>query len=190
MPSEQRKPLWLYPNLLSLDAPLVAVAWLYIFAKTWRVDYLPWAAYISLGLVVWVIYVTDRLLDASMRGGTSEKLEARHEFHRKHQRVFRRVAVIAGVVALSLVITHLPLNIYGFAFGAKAWMGHAYVGGILVAAFFILSIFTSHGPHEIPYAKNVLAGISFAGYRWEHCCITKTCQHNQRIWDNQFRSLC
>jgi hypothetical protein len=138
------------------------VAWLYIFAKTWRVDYLPWAAYISLGLVVWVIYVTDRLLDASMRGGASEKLEARHEFHRQHQRVFRRVAVIAGVVALTLVITHLPLNIYGFAFGAKAWMGHAYVGAILVAAFFILSIFSTHGPNEIPYAKNLFAGISFA----------------------------
>ncbi len=162
MPSEQRKPLWLFPNLLSLDAPLVAVAWLYIFAKTWRVDYLPWAAYASLGLVVWVVYVTDRLLDASMRGGTSEKLEARHEFHRQHQRVFRRVAVIAGVVALTLVITHLPLNIYGFAFGARGWMGHAYVGAILVAAFFILSVFSTHGPHETPYAKNVLAGISFA----------------------------
>lgn len=158
----QRKPLWLIPNLLSLDAPLVAVAWLYIFAKTWRVDYLPWAAYISLGLVVWVIYVTDRLLDASMLGGTSEKLEARHEFHHQHQRLFRRVAVLAGVVALTLVITRLPFNIYGFAFGARGWIGHAYVGAILVAAFFILSIFSSHGPHDIPYAKNLFAGISFA----------------------------
>lgn len=162
MPSEQRKPLWLYPNLLSLDAPLVAVAWLYIFAKTWRVDYLPWAAYVSLGLVVWVIYVTDRLLDVSMRVGTPEKLEARHDFHRQHQRVFRRVALLAGVVALTLVITQLPLNIYGFAFGAKGWLGHAYVGAIMVAGFFILSIFSTSGPHDIPYAKNLLAGISFA----------------------------
>ena len=162
VPSVERKPLWLYPNLLSLDAPLVAVAWLYIFAKTWRVEYLPWAAYISLGLIVWVIYVTDRLLDVSMRGDQSEKLESRHEFHRKHQRVFRRVALIAGVVALTLVITHLPLNIYGFAFGARGWMGHAYIGAIMVAGFFILSIFSTHGPNDLPYAKNLLAGCAFA----------------------------
>ncbi|MES2923283.1 MAG: hypothetical protein V4819_17135 [Verrucomicrobiota bacterium] len=154
--------MWLIPNLLSLDAPLVAVAWLYIFAKTWRVDYLEWAAYISLGLIVWVIYVTDRLLDVSMRDGTSEKLEARHEFHRKHHRLFRWAALIAGVVALILVVLRLPLTIYGFALGPNGFIGHAYIGAIMVAAFFFLSVFSSTGPHEIPYAKNVLAGLSFA----------------------------
>jgi hypothetical protein len=162
VPSEQRKPLWLIPNLLSLDAPLVAVTWLYIFAKTWRVNYLPWAAYISLGLVVWVIYVTDRLLDASMRGGSSEKLEPRHQFHRKYQKAFRRLAVLAGFVALILVITRLPLTIYGFALGPNGFVGHAYIGAIMVAAFFILSIASTHGPNDIPYAKNALAGLSFA----------------------------
>ncbi len=162
MPSAQRKPLWLFPNLLSLDAPLVAVAWLFIFAKTWRVDYLPWAAYVSLGLVVWVIYVTDRLLDVSMRDSASEKLGARHEFHRQHQRVFRRVALAAGILALTLVITRLPLSIYGFGIGPNGFLGHAYFGAIVVGAFFVLSIFTAQGPHEIPYAKNVLAGIAFA----------------------------
>lgn len=165
MPSEQRKPLWLIPNLLSLDAPLVAVAWLYIFAKTWRVDYLPWAAYLSLGLVVWVIYVTDRLLDVSIRNGSSEMLEARHEFHRKHQRVFRRMAVLAGVLSLILVTLPLKVNIFGFRFSTGLPMsvyGFSVIGVILVAGFFALSVFSSHGPHEIPYAKNVLAGLAFA----------------------------
>ncbi len=157
----QRKPLWLFPNLLSLDAPLVAVAWLYIFAKTWRVDYLPWAAYISLGLVVWVIYVTDRLLDVSMRGDSSGKLEARHEFHRKHQRVFRRVALLAGIVALTLVVARLPMTVYGFGIDGGT-NGYALIGGIMVAGFFTLSIFATPGPNEIPYAKNLLAGLSFA----------------------------
>ncbi len=165
MPSEQRKPLWLIPNLLSLDAPLVAVAWLYIFAKTWRVDYLPWVAYISLGLVVWVIYVTDRLLDISMRNGTSEKLEARHEFHSRHQSVFRRLALIAGVLSLILVTLPLKVNILGFRFNTGLPMsvyGLSVIGVILVAGFFALSVFSSHGPDEIPYAKNVLAGLAFA----------------------------
>jgi uncharacterized membrane protein YphA (DoxX/SURF4 family) len=152
VPSEQRKPIWLYPNLLSLDAPLVAVAWLYIFAKTWRVVYLPTSTYISLGLVVWVIYVTDRLLDASMNGFSSDRLEARHDFHRKHQKVFRTLALVAGLVALILVVTGLATKIYGYAM----------FGGLLVAGFFTLSVFSSHGPNDIPYTKNVLAGFSFA----------------------------
>ena len=149
--SDPRKPLWLIPNLLSLDAPLVAVAWLYIFAKTWRVDYLPWVAYASLGLVVWLIYATDRLLDVSLRG-LSENLQPRHEFHHKHQRLFRVLVTGAGVLALVLVITGLPVAIYGYAF----------VGGLMVAGFFALSVFSTHGPHELPYGKNIVAGLAFA----------------------------
>lgn len=151
MLSDPRKPLWLIPNLLSLDAPFVAVAWLYIFAKTWRVDYLPWGAYASLGLVVWLIYATDRLLDISMLSPT-EKLKPRHAFHRKHQRKFQLLAVGAGVLALVLVITGLPMTIYGYAF----------VGGLMVAGFFALSVFSTHGPHELPYGKNIVAGLAFA----------------------------
>ena len=162
MPTERRKPIWLIPNLLSLDAPLVAVAWLYIFAKTWRVNYLPWAAYISLGLVVWVIYATDRLLDASIRTGPSEKLEARHIFHRKHQRVFRTAAMVAAMVALILVVTCLPWTIYGIALGPNGFIGYAVIGGILVAGFFTLSVFSGTAPQETPHAKNILAGLSFA----------------------------
>ncbi|MES2658549.1 MAG: hypothetical protein V4689_08020 [Verrucomicrobiota bacterium] len=162
MPSEQRKPLWLIPNLLSLDAPLVAVAWLYMFAKTWRVDYLPWAAYFSLGLVVWVIYVTDRLLDATLDGGDSLKLEARHEFHRRHQRAFLRGVIAAAVVAIILVVTRLPFAIYGIVLGSNGYIGYAIIGGLMVAGFFILSVFTDKGPNEIPHGKNILAGLSFA----------------------------
>ena len=162
MPSEQRKPLWLIPNLLSLDAPLVAVAWLYMFAKTWRVDYLPWAAYFSLGLVVWVIYVADRLLDATLDGGFTRKLEARHEFHHKHQRAFRRMAVAAAVVAVFLVVTRLPFAIYGIVLGPGGYFGYAIIGALMVGGFFILSVFSDKGPDEIPHEKNILAGISFA----------------------------
>ena len=162
MPSEQRKPLWLIPNLLSLDAPLVAVVWLYIFAKTWRVEYLPWAAYISLGLVVWVIYVTDRLLDASLGSSSSGKLEARHEFHQRHRKFFTRAAIVAGVTALVLVVLRLPMTVYGFSIGGSGTNGYAVLGAFFVGGFFVLSLFSTHGPNEIPYAKNLMAGLSFA----------------------------
>ncbi len=152
VPSERRKPFWLIPNLLSLDAPLVAVAWLYMFAKTWRVEYLPWGAYISLGLMVWLIYVVDRLLGASIRDGSPEKLQARHDFHRKHRRHFGGLAVAAGVAALVLVITGMPVTVYSYAI----------VAAIMVAGFFTLSVFPTTGPYDLPYGKNILAGISFA----------------------------
>ena len=165
MPSDPRKPLWLIPNLLSLDAPLVAIAWLYMFAKTWRVDYLPWAAYFALGLVVWVIYVVDRLLDSLVVGGSPSRLEARHEFHRKHRKIFVKLALLAGFLALILVAVPMRGKILGFHFDIGlpvSIYGVAAIGGIMVSGFFILSIFTNDGPDEIPHAKNILAGISFA----------------------------
>jgi len=152
VPSTHRKPLWLYPNLLSLDAPLVAVAWLYIFAKTWRVDYLPTNTYITLGLVVWVIYVVDRLLDAVMKGGGDQKPEARHVFHYQYRKVFCVLAVLVGLAALVLVVTQFMTKIYGYAI----------FGGLMVSGFFTLSIFSTHGKNEIPYSKNIIAGLAFA----------------------------
>lgn len=152
VPSEQRKPWWLYPNLLSLDAPLVAVVWLYMFAKATRVDFLPWSAYIALGLIVWIIYVADRLIDASMPEGSTGRLEARHDFHRKHQRIFRLLLKIAAVAAVVIVITNMPRAIYGYSV----------LGGVMISGFFTLSLFSSSGPNEIPHAKNIIAGLTFA----------------------------
>lgn len=152
VPSTKRKPIWLYPNLLSLDAPLVAVAWLYMFAKTWRVDYLPTTIYITLGLAVWVIYVVDRLLDGLMKRGGGEKLESRHEFHSKHRKIFGLMAVVVGLTALILVIAQFMTKIYGYAV----------FGGLMVSGFFTLSILADHRHHEIPYAKNIIAGLAFA----------------------------
>ena len=151
VPTEQRRPLWLIPNLLSLDAPLVAVAWLYMFAKTWRADYLPWAAYICLGLVVWIIYAADRLIDSSLQKD-SVNLEARHEFHRKHRRFFKITLLVASIAAVVLVVLSLPVSIYGYSL----------IGGVLVIAFFTLSVFGSQEPNELPYAKNIIAGFAFA----------------------------
>lgn len=152
MPAAYRKPLWLLPNLLSLDAPLVAMAWLYVFAKTWRLGYHPWEAYASLGLAVWVIYAADRLLDASLASMPVDQLESRHRFHVEHLRFFRISLVVAFFVALSLVVTKMPMAIYK----------HLLLGGVLVAGFFGLSMLSSQDPREVPYTKNIMAGVTFA----------------------------
>lgn len=166
MPAVDRKPLWLYPNLLSLDAPLVAVAWLHVFAKTWRLGYHPWEAYVTLGLAVWAIYVGDRLLDVSLANSPGGKLEARHQFHNKHRRAFGIAVTAALVVAVVLVVTKMPMTIYK----------HLLLGGVLVAGFFGLSMLSSQDLDEVPHSKNILAGVTFAFgtamtahlYRWEY----------------------
>ncbi len=152
VPSDPRKPWWLYPNLLSLDAPLVAVAWLYIFAKTWRVDYHPWEAYVSLGLAVWVIYVADRLLDASIHTGTTGRLEARHAFHQKYRKFFVIGAGIASITTLYLVVRYMQSPIYHYLM----------IGAVLVAGFFGLLMLSSQESSEVPHTKNILAGVTFA----------------------------
>ncbi len=151
MSAVERKPLWLLPNLLSLDAPLVAVAWLHVFSRTWRL-YLPWAVYASLALAVWVIYVADRLLDVSMLEGSPSKLEPRHLFHREHRKVFRTVLVLAVLVTAVLVVTMMPMAIFKYAL----------IGGVLVAGFFGLSMISTQDSHEVAHTKNILAGITFA----------------------------
>jgi hypothetical protein len=147
-----RKPIWLWPNLLSLDAPLVAIAWLTVFRKMWRLVYHPWEAYVGLALVVWVIYVVDRLIDASLRKNNPERCEPRHLFHWKHRKVFGVAAGIASAVAVGLLFRYIPASIYF----------HLVIAGFLVGGFFGLALLSGNSPSEIPHVKNVIAGLAFA----------------------------
>ena len=148
----QRKPWWLYPNLLSLDAPVVALAWLHVFAESWRLGYHPWYAYVSLGLVVWSIYIFDRLLDVSMMSATPEKLEPRHQFHQRHRKILIVLLCLAILGAVFLLVTELPRAIFSYLL----------MGSILVAGFFGLSMLASENREEIGLSKNLMAGIAFA----------------------------
>jgi len=143
-------PIWLLPNLLSLDAPLVAVAWLYMLASTWRVDFLPWQAAAALAGAVWVIYASDRLRDARRRLGAGMPLLRRHAFHWQHRGVFLMLIVVVSLITLRLALFSLPPGIFVYAL----------LGGIFVAGFFMLG---SRGDsQEVPYLKNILAGLAFA----------------------------
>ncbi len=73
--------LWLWPNLLSLDAPVVAVLWQILFARCFQVPVDALAALLLLA-TVWLIYAADRTLDA-WRG---EVHSPRHEFYRRRWR--------------------------------------------------------------------------------------------------------
>lgn len=118
----------MWPTILSLDAPAVALAWLGLFATVYDV-HLRWSLYAALGLCVWLIYVGDRLLDSV--APPSDYEGPRHLFYRRHRRMIFPLAIVAtvaigafsflwirpsvwraelslaGVVALYLTITHL-----------------------------------------------------------------------------------
>ncbi|MEI6676222.1 MAG: hypothetical protein WCO57_13705 [Verrucomicrobiota bacterium] len=151
MSTPTRKPFWLLPNLLSLDAPLVAVVWLYLFAQTWGVRFHPGHAYVVLALVVWVMYVGDRVLDSALLGD-SARSQARHRFHRKHRRKFLLGAGLAALAALAMVLWKIPMAIFNYVI----------VEAFLVAGFFAMAVFTAPATDEIPYVKNILAGTAFA----------------------------
>lgn len=152
MTTADRKPLWLYPNLLSLDAPLVALAWLHIFAMTWRLGYHPWQAYLCLGLTVWAIYVADRLLDVSLHGASTSGLEPRHLFHQRYRKWMVMGLILSMSIAAIIVLTGMPRAIFMYLA----------MGVVLVAGFFGLSMLASQDHKEVALSKNIVAGLTFA----------------------------
>ncbi|MEM1084536.1 MAG: hypothetical protein AAGI48_10515 [Verrucomicrobiota bacterium] len=147
---ERRAPIWLWPNLLSLDAPLVAVAWLYMFARAWRVDFHPWHAYVALGLTVWLIYVADRLLDVRMKDADDPSLGRRHDFHARHQKKFLIGMAVASSIVLWIALEFLPFEVFRYSIPI----------GAMVLGFFAFVVMVPSS-HEISYFRNVVAGMTF-----------------------------
>ena len=88
--------LW---HLASMDAPSVAVAW--AWALGWTEHVRPAVGTVAaLALVVWAIYVLDRLLDtrAGLRGERAD-LRERHTFHWRHRRALGALAAVALAAA-------------------------------------------------------------------------------------------
>ncbi len=86
---------WLWPNVLNLDAPLVAVSWQFLLAKTMGVRLNPCEPW-ALGLAVWLIYVADHLMDTA-RPASGEWEPPRKRFFRKHWRKGLAVGIAAAL---------------------------------------------------------------------------------------------
>ncbi|MES1258612.1 MAG: hypothetical protein ABUS51_09280, partial [Acidobacteriota bacterium] len=92
---EQRTPWWLWLNLLSLDAPLVALVWQDFLAHCYPSSLRLVGRWV-LGLTVWGIYLADRLMD--VRHPATNNEAPRHGFYRKHPGAAR---VLLGAIALA-----------------------------------------------------------------------------------------
>jgi len=106
MPSkseEDSAPLWLWPNLLSLDAPLVAVLWQGFLAYRFSLPLRP-SGRLALGLTVWAIYLLDRLLDARKPPSVNGCDEpARHRYYRRR---FKPMAALLLAENCTVTLAH------------------------------------------------------------------------------------
>ena len=99
-------PIWLWPNLLSLDAPLVAVLWQWLFAKALGAR-LRFSETALLASCTWSIYVLDRLMDAR-RAETRFEPGERHRFYSRHGRKFLPALLAGSVCSAAIALFALP----------------------------------------------------------------------------------
>ena len=144
-----RRPLWIWPNILSLDAPLVALAWFWMFKQIWLVKYhqpsLPWL----LALTVWCIYVADRLMDSRGQQGSKDELTLRHRFHWDY-RGLMKIALCVGVVGVFFLLSRQSRGLLAYCYPAAA----------PVVLYFLISFQSSS--RGVSWFKNVVAGLAFA----------------------------
>lgn len=120
-------PWWLWPNLLNLDSPLLAVIWQEQFARVAGVS-LGWGDRVLLLCCTWLVYCADRALDAAGSGGKTET--DRHTIQRRGQPIWLGMSAVVLVVALVLAVSTLNL---------RAW-----VGGSVVLAFTVAHFAATH----------------------------------------------
>ena len=120
---QRRTPVWLWMNLLSLDAPLVAVVWQDFLARCFATDLGP-AGRWGLGLTVWAIYLADRLVDVS--GPPQIRETPPHRFYR------RNTKMAEGLLGLTLFADLLI---------ATLWLRQAVIANGLVVSAGVVTYF-------------------------------------------------
>jgi len=138
--------LWL--TVLSLDAPAVAVLWQLLFARSLHA---PVSASITLllALVVWLIYVADRLLD-TLKVPTQGAEPTRHLFYRRHLWAFLLPFIAGFLLAAWLSLTRLDENTFRYGAAILAAVG----------VYFLAVHLLSPGREWLP--KEMLVGVLFA----------------------------
>jgi hypothetical protein len=139
--------IWL--NLLCLDAPLVAVAWQWLFARGFGAR-VPFSLRVLLFLTAWLIYLGDRFAD-TIRLPAETPISLRHRFCREHMVGWWVAIVVIFVVDVSLAVRTLDLQIL-------------FLGGSL-AAICALYLFVNHslgGQWPLLPMKEKAIGVLFA----------------------------
>lgn len=134
---------WQWPNLVGLDAPLVALVWQELLARAGGVTLLA-SGRTTLFLAVWAVYLADRLLD-TRRPQTSDE-PARHRFARAH---------LAGLTALLAVVTGAGL------ISAATLRPSVRADGILLTCAVLLYLAAVHALRLRRMPKELLVAVLF-----------------------------
>jgi len=139
---------WAWLHLLSLDAPLVGVVWQLLFAKALRVHLAPVVNLVT-ALVIWLIYVADRILD-SYRTEESAGEALRHRFYRAH-----RMAFLPAFFTVLLVAGWMAYADLGF----KTWRDGLLLAAIVGGYFAIVHLLGGSAQKWFP--KEIAVAILF-----------------------------
>jgi len=164
--------VWL--NLVCLDAPLVSVAWLWLFVRTFHVP-VDSVSCVALFLTAWLIYLADRWADTySLQEGGLRSL--RHEFCLNYRQIWISAVAVVALIDAWVIWRNLNAEIFlaGAAIGALASiylvLNHSLGGawrplplkelaiGFLFAAGTLVSLF----PVRPITGSLVISGIAFA----------------------------
>ncbi|MGJ8634208.1 MAG: hypothetical protein ACSHX7_09840 [Luteolibacter sp.] len=145
----KKAPPWLWPNLLGLDAPIVAVTWQYLFTKAFSIT-LPPVFHLILFLSAWVIYLADRLVD-SIRAKNIGQSPPRLRFTKTHFKPLAALLFIVSAVNFTLIIQNITstLLITGLATAA------------LLALYYIIR-FSIREKLTFIIPREILCGMLFA----------------------------
>jgi hypothetical protein len=143
------QPVWMWWQLLSLDAPTVAVVWALLFARCAGTS-LRAGEVFALAAVVWLIYATDRVLDGTF-ARPGERLQRRHGFYAKHT---RNVCSL-GIVVLTALACLFVLELSTPERQATLWLLW------IVAVYFVWIHLPIRGIRP-DYAKELAIGLIFA----------------------------
>ncbi|MDA7916349.1 hypothetical protein N9B94_03855 [Verrucomicrobia bacterium] len=145
--SEIIKRALLIPNILNLDAPIVATVWMYQFALLTK-SQLTHRHYWLLFLAVWLIYFADRWLDQSKR---HFKETARHVTHGG----LGNFAIAAGAFVTVLLFQNAFTGL-----NPKAWLGGLVLVGLTLGYLGCVHFLGEAFPKPLP--KELWVGVVFS----------------------------
>ena len=110
----EKYPVTVWLNLVCLDAPLVAVAWLWLFARSFGIS-LQLGNAVALFLTAWLIYLGDRFADAfTLKPGLPRSL--RQQFCLRHREIW--IATLALVAGFDAYVIWRTTAVQTFLVGA------------------------------------------------------------------------
>ena len=146
-PPEVPPLIWL--NLVCLDAPLVAVAWLWLFARSFGVP-LQIGNAVALFLTAWLIYLADRFADAfTLKPGLPRSL--RQQFCLRHREIW--IATLALVAGFDAYVIWRTTAVQTFLVGA--------VVGLVAVIYLVVNHPLGLIWRSLP-AKELAIGVLFA----------------------------